>query len=40
MGRKSSQMVTKLKQVALDKKQMNIRKWEDKNKKDWSESVS
>ena len=32
MGKKSSQTVTKLKQVATDKKQMNVRKWADKTK--------
>ena len=40
MGRKSSQTVTKSKQIAIDKKQINVRKWADKNTKDWNESVS
>ena len=40
MGRKNSQTVTKSKQVAIDKKQMNVRKWADKNTKHWTESVS
>ena len=40
MGRKSSQTVMKLKQVAVDKKQMNVRKCVDKNTKDYNESVS
>ena len=40
MGRKSSQTVTKLKQDATDKKQMNLRIWADKNTKDCPESVS
>ena len=37
---KSSQTVTKSKQVATDKKQMNARKCADKNTKDCTESVS
>ena len=40
MGRKSLQTVTKSKQVAIDKKQMNVRKWADKDKKDCTDSVS
>ena len=40
MGRKSSQTVTKSKQIAIDKKQINVRKWADKNTKDWNELVS
>ena len=40
MGRKSPKKVTKLKQVAADKKQMNVKKWADKNTKDCTESVS
>ena len=32
-GRKSSKLVTKSKQVATDKKQINVRKWADKNTK-------
>ena len=40
MGRKISQAVTKSKQVAIDKKQMNLWKWTDKNTKDCTEVVS
>ena len=40
MGVKSSQTVKKSKQVAIDKKQMNVRKWADKNTIDCTESVS
>ena len=40
MDRKTLQTVTKSKQVAIDKKQMNIRNWADKNKKYCIESVS
>ena len=40
MGRKCSQTVTKSKQVVIDKKQMNVRKWADKNREDCTESVS
>ena len=40
MGRKSSQTVTTLKQVAIDKKQMNIKKWADKSTRDFTEWVS
>ena len=40
MGRKNSQTVTKSKQVATDEKQINVRKWADKNSKDRTESVN
>ena len=40
MGRKISQTVTKSKQVATAKKQMNFKKWTDKNTNDCTESVS
>ena len=33
-------MVTKSKQVAIEKKQMNVKKWADKNTKECTESVS
>ena len=38
MGTKSSQTVTRSKQVAIDKKRMNVRKWADKNTKHCAES--
>ena len=34
MGRKISETVTRSKEVAIAKKQMNFRKWADKNTKD------
>ena len=40
MCRWSLQSVTKSIQVAMDKKQINDRKWADKNAKDCIESVS
>ena len=40
MGTKSSQTVTRSKQVAIDKKRMNVRKWADKNTKHCAESDS
>ena len=40
MGRKSSQTVTKSKQVAIDQKIINVRKWADKSTKDCTELVS
>ena len=40
MGRKGSQMVPKLKQVEIDKKQMNVRKWADENRNGCTKSVS
>ena len=39
-GRKSTHSVTKSKQVATYEKQMNVRKWADKNTKNCTESVS
>ena len=39
MGRKNSQTVMKSRQFAIDKKQMNLRKWADKNTNDCTESV-
>ena len=38
--KKSSRTVTKSKQVTIDKNQMNVRKWADKNTKYCTESVS
>ena len=38
--KKSTQTVTKSKQVTIDKNQMNVRKWADKNTKYCTESVS
>ena len=40
MGRKSSQTITKSKQVATDKKQINVRKRADRKATDCLESVS
>ena len=40
MGRKSSQTIMKSKQVATDKKPMNVRKWADQKAIDCHESVS
>ena len=40
MVRKSPKTVTKSKQVSVDKKKINVRKWADKNTKHCTESVS
>ena len=40
MGRKSSNTVMKSKQVAIDNRQINVRKCEDKNTKRCTDSVS